>query len=532
MDTPATNIPEYSVSEISGAVKRTLEGAFGRVRVRGELAEVKRYSSGHVYFCMKDETGTVRGIIWKSARPGLKPEDGMEVIATGRISAWGDKSQYQLIVERLEYAGVGALLARIEALRVRLAAEGLFAAERKQALPLLPRVIGVVTSAQGAVLHDICTTVARRFPRPILLWPVAVQGDAAAEQIAAAIEGLGSLPRDGIACPDVLIVGRGGGSLEDLMAFNDEAVVRAAATCPIPLIAAVGHETDHTLIDLAADRRAPTPTAAAELAVPDRTALLADVALCGARLAQALTQGQRARRLALTHAAERLPDIGSIAGSARQRLDDRGHRLSLALPHLLTGRRAAVGLAQRSLPDAPALLRDAGRRVTEMGARLQLGLPALLAARRAALTEAERHFPDPKQTVAAGRGRLGLAAAGLDAGLRHAVQGRRRDASETLVRLNPAPLRAGLREASARLAGLAAQLESMSPRAVLGRGYALVTDLAGHPVVHAAAARRASRLRIEFNDGAVEVRKLVPSALARQGALSFDSGGDFLKRDE
>jgi len=522
MDTLATNIPEYSVSEISGAVKRTLEGAFGRVRVRGELSEVKRYSSGHTYLCMKDAGGSIRGIIWKSAKPGLKPEDGMEVIATGRVSAWGDKSQYQLIVERLEYAGVGALLARVEALRVRLAAEGLFAAARKRELPLLPRVIGVVTSAQGAVLHDICTTVARRFPRPILLWPVAVQGDAAAEQIAAAIEGFGTLPRDGIPRPDVLIVGRGGGSLEDLMAFNDEAVVRAAAACPIPLIAAVGHETDHTLIDLAADRRAPTPTAAAEMAVPDRTSLLADVAQFAARLATALAQGQRARRLSLAHATERLPDVAAIAGTARQRLDDRAHRLELAMPNLLAGRRAAVGIAQRGLPDAPAVLREAGQKLAENGARLRLGLPALLAARRAALTAAERHFPDPGQVVSAARGQLGLLGAALDAGLRHGVQRRRTTASETLVRLNEAPLRAGLREAAARLGGLAAHLQSVSPLAVLARGYALVTDGAGHPVTQAATARQSPQLRIEFADGGVDVQAAGSrSEKPRQGALGL-----------
>jgi exodeoxyribonuclease VII large subunit len=276
MDTPVTNIPEYSVGELAGAVKRTLESTFGRVRVRGELSAVKRYPSGHIYLCLKDEAGTLNAIIWKSAMPriGLKPEDGIEVIATGRISAWGDKSQYQLIIERLEYAGAGAMLARIEALKIKLAGEGLF--ERRRPLPMLPDLVGVVTSAQGAVLHDIWTTIARRFGRPILLWPVPVQGDGAAEKIAAAINGFSALPRDGVPRPDVLIVARGGGSLEDLMAFNDEAVVRAAAGCSIPLISAVGHETDHTLIDLAADRRAPTPTAAAEMAVPPRLELLAD----------------------------------------------------------------------------------------------------------------------------------------------------------------------------------------------------------------------------------------------------------------
>ena len=231
---PATNVPEYTVSEISGAVKRTLEGAFARVRVRGEVTEFKRYPSGHLYFSLKDEGGKISGVVWKGSvsKLGLVPENGVEVIATGRVSSYGERSSYQLIVERMEYAGAGALLARIERLRVKLAAEGLFAAERKRVLPVLPGVVGVVTSAQGAVLQDIKTTVLRRFPRPILLWAVPVQGDGAAARIAAAIAGFDRIQPGGpIPRPDVLIVARGGGSLEDLMAFNDEGVVRAAAAC-------------------------------------------------------------------------------------------------------------------------------------------------------------------------------------------------------------------------------------------------------------------------------------------------------------
>src|SRR5271166_364075 len=284
---PISNLPEYSVSEISGAVKRTLETTFGRVRVRGELTEVKRYPSGHIYLALKDEGAKISGIVWKNAvlRLGMVPENGVEVIATGRISAFGERSSYQLIIERMEYAGAGALLARIEMIRQRLAAEGLFDAGRKRVLPGLPKVIGVVTSERGAVIQDIKTTIARRFPRPILVWPVPVQGEGAAERIAAAIAGFdamlagGDPPR-----PDVLIIARGGGSLEDLMAFNEEIVIRAAAACRIPLVSAVGHETDTTLIDFASDRRAPTPTAAAEMAVPARLELLADLSQRAARL--------------------------------------------------------------------------------------------------------------------------------------------------------------------------------------------------------------------------------------------------------
>ena len=477
LDSPkAGNVPEYSVSEIAGAVKRTLEGAFGRVRVRGELSEVKRYASGHTYLCLKDEGGTLRGIVWKTAARsvGLKPEDGVEVIATGRISAWGDKSQYQLIIETLEYAGAGAMLARIEALRVRLAAEGLF--ERRRPLPFLPGVIGVVTSAQGAVLHDVHTTIARRFGRPILLWPVPVQGEGAAERIAAAIAGFCGLPRDGVPRPDVLIVARGGGSLEDLMAFSDEAVVRAAACCAIPIIAAVGHETDHTLIDLAADRRAPTPTAAAEMAVPVRLELLADLAMRAGRMAAAVARLGTERRLHVSSLAARLPDVASLAGAARQRLDDRGHRL-------------------------------------------RLGLPALLAARRAALVVAERHMPPPAGVLAAARHRTAAASAALPSALRHAVQRQRIEAAQTLPRLSASPVRGRLREAAARVEGLAGRLQAADPRAVLARGYALVTDRAGRPVTSAGSIGPAARLRLEFADGAVDVQRSPEPLGIRQGSL-------------
>ncbi|MDE2581143.1 MAG: exodeoxyribonuclease VII large subunit, partial [Rhodospirillales bacterium] len=334
MDAPASpplsNLPEFSVSDLAGAIKRTLEGQFGRVRVRGEIIELKRYPSGHVYFSLKDESAKLAGVIWKNAVPrlGMVPENGVEVIATGRISTYADRSSYQLIVDRLDYAGAGALLARIEALKQRLAAEGLFDPGRKRPIPMLPAVVGVVTSERGAVIQDIRTTIARRFPRPILLWPVPVQGDGAAERIAAAIRGFDALPAGGaIPRPDVLIVARGGGSLEDLMAFNDEAVVRAAAACAIPLISAVGHETDTTLIDFASDRRAPTPTAAAELAVPARTELAAALAQSGARLAGALNRLTQERRLRLGRAERGLPDLAALLGAARQRLDDRAERL-------------------------------------------------------------------------------------------------------------------------------------------------------------------------------------------------------------
>src|SRR5580658_9019091 len=389
----ATNLPEFTVSEISGAIKRTLEGEFGRVRVRGEITEMKRYPSGHIYFSLKDEGAKLSGIVWKNSvsRLGLVPENGVEVIATGRISAYGERSSYQLIVERMEYAGAGALLARIEMLRVRLAAEGLFDADRKRPLPVLPRVIGVVTSERGAVIQDIRTTILRRFPRNLLVWPVAVQGEGAAEQIAAAIAGFDALPAGGkVPRPDVLIVARGGGSLEDLMAFNEEIVLRAAAACRIPLISAVGHETDTTLIDFVSDRRAPTPTAAAEMAIPPRADLLADLAQKAARLAGALAHVTRDRRLRLLRAERELPDLPSLLGTARQRLDDRGDRLVLALPHLLERRRAALRTAIGRLPDLPAMLLAGHERVLDRGARLVLALPNLVTTRRHALGLADQ----------------------------------------------------------------------------------------------------------------------------------------------
>ena len=271
------NVPEFSVSEISQAVKRTLEGTFERVRVRGEISGFKRAASGHLYMAMKDDAAVLDAVCWRgtAGRLSIQPEDGMEVIATGRLTSYPGRSKYQIVIDSLELAGEGALLKLLEDRRRKLAAEGLFDEGRKQALPFLPQVIGVVTSPTGAVIRDILHRLADRFPRHVLVWPVLVQGEGAAEQVAAAIRGFNALPPAGkVPRPDLLIVARGGGSLEDLWAFNEEVVVRAAAESQIPLISAVGHETDTTLIDYAADRRAPTPTAAAEIAVPVRRELL------------------------------------------------------------------------------------------------------------------------------------------------------------------------------------------------------------------------------------------------------------------
>jgi exodeoxyribonuclease VII large subunit len=494
-----SNIPEYTVSEISGAVKRTLEGAFGRVRVRGEITELKRYPSGHIYFSLKDEGGKLAGIIWKGVVPriGLAPENGVEVIAQGKLTAYGDRSSYQLIVDRLEYAGIGALLARIEMLRTRLAAEGLFDADRKRPIPLLPRLIGVVTSERGAVIQDIRTTIARRFPRSILLWPVPVQGEGAAARIAEAIAGFSALPPHGpVPRPDVLIVARGGGSLEDLMAFNEEIVLRAASACAIPLISAVGHETDTTLIDFVSDRRAPTPTAAAEMAVPVRVELLADLQHKAARLTGAVGRLSQEGRLRLQRAERGLPDLAAIVGGARQRLDDRGERLARALPEMV---------------------RHATRDIGSLGQRLSLALPGLVAARRAALAAADRHMPSPASLTAGAANRLALAGANLRAGLRHTVATRAAAGSRVINRFSDAPVRAGLREARARLEGLAARLASVSHDAVLARGYAMVFAQSGAPLTSAAAISPGAALRLRFSDG--EIRATAARGDARQGAL-------------
>ncbi|WP_439116576.1 exodeoxyribonuclease VII large subunit, partial [Paracoccus liaowanqingii] len=281
---PGSNAHEFTVSELSGALKRSIEDQFGRVRVRAEVGRVSRPGSGHLYFDLKDDRAVLAAVTWKgqAARLVQRPEEGMEVIATGRLTTFPGQSKYQMIVDQIEPAGAGALMAMLDRRRKALAAEGLFDEDRKRPLPFLPRVIGVVTSPSGAVIRDILHRLRDRFPTRVLIWPVAVQGEGCAPQVSAAIRGFNALPPDGpVPRPDLIIVARGGGSLEDLWGFNEEAVVRAAADSAIPLISAVGHETDTTLIDFAADRRAPTPTAAAEMAVPVRADLAARLAEAG-----------------------------------------------------------------------------------------------------------------------------------------------------------------------------------------------------------------------------------------------------------
>jgi exodeoxyribonuclease VII large subunit len=373
---PQTNLPEVSVSELANAIKRTVERDFDRVRVRGELGRVLIAKSGHLYVDLKDENATISTVMWKTnvAQLKFKPEEGLEVVVEGKLSTYPGRSQYQLIAERMAPAGVGALLAQLEKLKAKLQAEGLFAPERKKPIPFLPRTIGIITSPTGAVIRDILHRLEDRFPRRVLLWPVLVQGEYAAEQVARAIAGFNKLQGD--LRPDVLIVARGGGSIEDLWAFNEEIVARAAAASVIPLISAVGHETDTTLIDFVSDRRAPTPTAAAEMAVPVRAELVERVSTLGARLGGGLARGLERRRVDLRAAGARLPRPDMLLGLAQQRFDRAAEKLGRAL---MTNERAAEGkfarVAARLRPEA--LTQDVARRrqrVSEVSQRLAEGL--------------------------------------------------------------------------------------------------------------------------------------------------------------
>jgi exodeoxyribonuclease VII large subunit len=328
------NLREFTVSELSNLLKRAVEEAFPFVRVKGELSRVSRHSSGHCYFDLKDDRSVLGAVIWKGsfARLKVNPEQGLEVVCTGRLTTFPGQSKYQLVVEEMELAGLGALMAMLDARKKKLAAEGLFDASRKKALPFLPRVVGVVTSPTGAVIRDIMHRLSDRCPRRVVVWPVNVQGDRAASEIAAAIRGFNALPPGGaIPRPDVLIVARGGGSFEDLLAFSDEAVVRAAAESRIPLISAVGHETDSTLIDFAADKRAPTPTAAAEMAVPVLRDCVENMLSLHQRLLRAASRGMERQRRHLQALSRALPRPDSLFALPRQRFDSSAGRLRTAL---------------------------------------------------------------------------------------------------------------------------------------------------------------------------------------------------------
>ncbi|MGZ0190313.1 MAG: exodeoxyribonuclease VII large subunit [Alphaproteobacteria bacterium] len=386
IDMNGDNVPVFSVTEVSGLVKSTVEGAFQRVRIRGEISGFKRAASGHLYFAMKDDGALMDGVCWRgtAARLGMQPQDGMEVIATGRITTYPGRSKYQLVVETMELAGEGALLKLLEDRKRALSAEGLFDESRKQLLPYLPDVIGVVTSPTGAVIRDILHRLNDRFPRHVLVWPVLVQGDGAADQIASAIRGFNAMEEGGnVPRPDLLIVARGGGSLEDLWAFNEEAVVRAAAESFIPLISAVGHETDWTLIDLASDQRAPTPTAAAEMAVPVRYDVMAQVADCEGRMIRAVRRHTEAARREVEGLSRGLPNLRRVIEDASQRLDDWSERLSNGLRAGVRQRRARI---PTRIPKPDQLIVQARRHLQGETEDLTRAVTVQLAHRKKSLT--------------------------------------------------------------------------------------------------------------------------------------------------
>ena len=374
---PGQNLPEYTVSEISGEVKRTLEGQFGRVRVRGEVGRVFKARSGHLYYDVKDDRSVLACTTWKGQVGSLSvvPEEGLEVVVTGRLTSFGAQSKYNLNVDEVAVAGQGALMALLEKRRKQLAEEGLFDPARKQPIPYLPEIIGVVTSPSGAVIRDILHRLRDRFPRKVLIWPVAVQGANCAPEVTRAINGFNALtPGGALPRPDLIIVARGGGSIEDLWGFNEESVVRAAAASAIPLISAVGHETDTTLIDHASDKRAPTPTAAAEMAVPVRLELLSWLDGQEARLTHALTSGITLRGRRLRDLSRALPRVDTLLDTPRQRLDTWAERLPAALIRSVQGRRVKLYEAAGAL--RPGLLRRAvesdRRRLQNTAARLNL----------------------------------------------------------------------------------------------------------------------------------------------------------------
>lgn len=483
---PRTNVPELSVSELAFSLKKTLEDTYGRVRVRGELSKVKIHTSGHMYSDLKDADACLSVVCWKGtvSKLSIRPEEGLDVICTGRITTYPQRSNYQLVIESMELAGEGALLKMLEDRKKKLAAEGLFDAGHKKQLPYLPEVIGVVTSATGAVIRDILHRLEDRFPRHVLVWPVLVQGPGAADQVAAAIRGFDAIrPGGKIPRPDLLIVARGGGSLEDLMPFNEESVVRAVSDCRIPVISAVGHETDTTLIDYAADIRAPTPTAAAEMAVPVRGQLYALVMDDAARMRSAMERAVEARRDRASAMAARLGDPQRILESRTQRLDHIGDRLSSMLRKILhegeaklirTASRLAhprvvVDVKKAALAQAGVALDTAARRMADRMHRDVLQKSGGLRPPKALLAEREGLFKIWRERLAV--------SGDPDRFLRS-----RRDC----------------------LTQFSALLESYSFENVLKRGFAVVRDDQGKLITDAVSAKSGQAVELQFRDGRKE----------------------------
>ncbi|MBM6592708.1 exodeoxyribonuclease VII large subunit [Microvirga pudoricolor] len=517
----SSNAAEWSVSDLAGALKRTLEDAFGHVRLRGEVSGYRGpHSSGHAYFCIKDQNARIDAVIWKGSfsRLRIKPEEGMEVIATGRITTFPGSSKYQIVVEALEPAGIGALMALLEERRRKLTAEGLFAAERKRALPYLPRVIGVVTSPTGAVIRDILHRLDDRFPRQVLVWPVRVQGDTCAAEVAAAIRGFNAMKPDGpIPRPDVLIVARGGGSIEDLWGFNEEVVIRAVADGSIPLVSAVGHETDWTLIDHVADMRAPTPTGAAEMVVPVRAELVATVQDLSRRHVESALRVIERRRTDLRATARALPSSDALFAPKRQRLDLAAAKLGPAL--ILNKRRFEDRLSRIA---RQLTLSSPASRLAEFRARLaatdQRPREAL---HRLVLAKADK-------TKNAGQ-RLQVARDGFLRAEALRLRQRHESVQGVAERLLPA-LAGQIQRKRLHLASASKLFGSLNYKSVLERGYALVRDADGRPLRSADAVGDGQHLALEFADGTAEAvggRGLLKvskplkqkASVAEQGAL-------------
>ncbi|TXR48640.1 exodeoxyribonuclease VII large subunit [Phyllobacterium endophyticum] len=484
-----SNVAEFTVSEISGALKRTVEDTFGHIRVRGEISGYRGpHSSGHAYFSLKDDKARIEAVIWRSAMSRLRfqPEEGMEVVATGKLTTYPGSSKYQIVIEQMEPAGAGALMALLEERKRKLGAEGLFDASAKRRLPYMPRIIGVVTSPTGAVIRDIIHRIADRFPLHVLVWPVRVQGETAGAEVANAINGFNRLEQgNALPRPDVLIVARGGGSLEDLWGFNDEAVVRAVAASHIPIISAVGHETDWTLIDLAADVRAPTPTGAAEMAVPVKADLRAQVATLGARLSSGMSRYLDRRREIQRALARALPSADQLLALPRRRFDETAGRLGRALQANTQKKRGEFDGCARRL--SPRLLEQTLREKRLEIKRLDSQLPRCLAA-----------FLHKR------RGLFDRTAARLSVEPAARLAQRDRHHLQQLERRQVQAVNLLLDRTKRRSAELERLLKTLSYQGVLERGFAVVLDPSGTPVKRAATVTAGDELTIKFRDGNVQ----------------------------
>jgi exodeoxyribonuclease VII large subunit len=511
MTSDKTNATEFTVGEISIALKRTVEDRFGYVRVRGEISGYRGpHSSGHAYFALKDDKARLEAVIWRGvfSRLAHKPEDGMEIIATGKLTTYPGSSKYQIVIDRIEPAGAGALMAMLEKRRKLLLAEGLFDQGHKKPLPFLPATIGVITSPTGAVIRDILHRLADRFPTRVIVWPVRVQGEPCASDVAAAINGFNALPANGpVPRPDLIIVARGGGSIEDLWGFNEEPVVRAAAESDIPLISAVGHETDTTLIDFAADRRAPTPTGAAEIAVPVRRELVAGIDDLGRRQRAGIDRMLAGRRDRLLAAAAGLPSAPDLLSLARQRHDMAEQKLAASLSALVAAKKVALAHTAPRLSAVHLRTRTSqlAQRVDAIGARLRPAVDRRLETVRQRLHKTEQNLAASLSTlIAAKKVALAHTAPRLSAVhlcTRTSQLAQRVDAIG--ARLRPAVDRR-LEAVHQRLGAAMRLAENLSYLNVLRRGFSLVTNAGGKIVRRAADVGERAALHIKLAEGELD----------------------------